>query len=255
MTQTITFNLWKSALANLLDQNKRQESLQIEEQLAMLMVCGQYCFYIVDYSERVISWKNHTFSNLFGNFTDAITFNQMIELIHPDDLVFVGHAESSIKNYFQHHIPASQAGNFKSSYCMRLKTRTGDFQLFQHQSVLLSADITGTVHQALIILTNISNITNSNNHKITLIDLTDNQHYVELEVHPTLPESKFSVFFTLRELEIIRLMAKGLKSHEIAGSLFISNHTVKKHRKNILHKADVKSSAGLISKCLSWGII
>jgi DNA-binding NarL/FixJ family response regulator len=46
-----------------------------------------------------------------------------------------------------------------------------------------------------------------------------------------------------RELEVLRLMAQGLESQEIAARLYISLHTVQSHRKNILHKLDLHSAA------------
>ncbi|MFL0163320.1 response regulator transcription factor [Aquirufa salirivi] len=42
--------------------------------------------------------------------------------------------------------------------------------------------------------------------------------------------------FTLREIEIILLIKKGLSSHEIAAHLNLSFFTIKKHRENILQK-------------------
>lgn len=49
-----------------------------------------------------------------------------------------------------------------------------------------------------------------------------------------------------RELEIMQLMAQGFTSKELSEILFISEHTVKTHRKNIYKKLDVKNLADLI---------
>lgn len=49
-----------------------------------------------------------------------------------------------------------------------------------------------------------------------------------------------------REIEIVELIAEGFTSKEIAERLFISEHTVKTHRKNIFKKLDVKDSDQLI---------
>lgn len=48
-----------------------------------------------------------------------------------------------------------------------------------------------------------------------------------------------------RECEVLRLVAKGLSSKEIADNLNISIHTVNTHRKNITRKTDIRSVAGL----------
>ena len=49
-----------------------------------------------------------------------------------------------------------------------------------------------------------------------------------------------------RELEILRLLSKGLSTVEIAEKLFISKKTVDSHRQNLLHKLYVKNTAELI---------
>jgi DNA-binding NarL/FixJ family response regulator len=51
---------------------------------------------------------------------------------------------------------------------------------------------------------------------------------------------------TEREIEILRLIGKELSSQEIADKLFISFHTVESHRANLMSKAGVKNTAGLI---------
>lgn len=51
-----------------------------------------------------------------------------------------------------------------------------------------------------------------------------------------------------RETQILQLIAAGLSSPEIAKKLFISDHTVISHRKNLIHKFKAKNSAHLITK-------
>jgi DNA-binding NarL/FixJ family response regulator len=50
-----------------------------------------------------------------------------------------------------------------------------------------------------------------------------------------------------REVEIIRLIAKEYTSVDIGKMLFISEHTVETHRKNIWRKTGVKSIVGLLN--------
>jgi len=51
---------------------------------------------------------------------------------------------------------------------------------------------------------------------------------------------------SVRELEILRLIGREFSSQEIADKLFISFHTVESHRANLMSKAGVKNTAGLI---------
>ncbi len=52
---------------------------------------------------------------------------------------------------------------------------------------------------------------------------------------------------TQRELEIIQLIAEGLSSRKIADRLFISEHTVSTHRKNILKRFNMDSTGELVA--------
>jgi two-component system invasion response regulator UvrY len=52
---------------------------------------------------------------------------------------------------------------------------------------------------------------------------------------------------SLREIEIIKLIKKGLSSKEIAATLYIAVRTVEVHRYNILKKLSLKNTASLIT--------
>lgn len=69
------------------------------------------------------------------------------------------------------------------------------------------------------------------------------------------PEEKTGIRLTPREIDIVRCIAQELNNAEIAEKLFISERTVETHRKNIFHKTQTKSVAGLIRFALSAGYI
>lgn len=50
---------------------------------------------------------------------------------------------------------------------------------------------------------------------------------------------------TDREKEVLACVVKGMTNKEIAGSLFLSTHTVISHRRNIARKLEIHSTAGL----------
>lgn len=52
--------------------------------------------------------------------------------------------------------------------------------------------------------------------------------------------------FSERELEILRLLAKGRNSYEIAEQLFITLNTVKTHRRNMLRKLNASNTSQLL---------
>lgn len=60
---------------------------------------------------------------------------------------------------------------------------------------------------------------------------------------------------TEREIELLKLIADEHTTKEIAEKIFLSEHTVKTHRKNIMEKLDVKNTAGLIKKAFLLDLI
>jgi DNA-binding NarL/FixJ family response regulator len=57
---------------------------------------------------------------------------------------------------------------------------------------------------------------------------------------------------TRREREILKLLAEGKKSQEIADILFVSIHTVRAHRYNLMKKLKFKSLADLVRYAISY---
>ncbi len=58
-----------------------------------------------------------------------------------------------------------------------------------------------------------------------------------------------------REVEIIRLIAKGHTTKEIADQLFLSTHTVVTHRKNIMRKLGINNTASLVIYAVQENIV
>ena len=58
-----------------------------------------------------------------------------------------------------------------------------------------------------------------------------------------------------REVDVLKLMAKGDSTREMAESLFISENTVKTHIRHILEKLEVNSRVQAVSKAVELNII
>ncbi|MDX2362784.1 MAG: response regulator transcription factor [Crocinitomicaceae bacterium] len=64
-----------------------------------------------------------------------------------------------------------------------------------------------------------------------------------------------AVLLSKRECEIIILIAEGHTNSQIAELLFLSNHTVNTHRKNIMSKLGVKNTAGIVMYAVKTNLI
>ncbi|HRG00987.1 MAG TPA: response regulator transcription factor [Bacteroidia bacterium] len=63
------------------------------------------------------------------------------------------------------------------------------------------------------------------------------------------------IMLSLREIEVVELIAKEYTNAQIAEALFISERTVETHRKNIFRKTDTKGVIGLLKYCVEKKII
>ena len=78
--------------------------------------------------------------------------------------------------------------------------------------------------------------------------------YVTPLVSASLPPSTQSKRLTLRQLEILRLVAEGYQNKEIAQLLKISVKTVEFHKTRIMSELDIHTPAGLTRYAIDHGI-
>lgn len=81
--------------------------------------------------------------------------------------------------------------------------------------------------------------------------LIQNQIYIDPNIVvpvENLDTNKQKVKLTKREIEIVRLIVSGKTTKDIAQELYLSELTIKTHRKNISEKMDSKGLADLIAK-------
>lgn len=64
-----------------------------------------------------------------------------------------------------------------------------------------------------------------------------------------------AIVLSERENEIITLIAEGLTNAQIAEQLFLSNHTINTHRKNIMSKLGVKNTAGIVMYAVKTNLV
>jgi DNA-binding NarL/FixJ family response regulator len=81
------------------------------------------------------------------------------------------------------------------------------------------------------------------------------KHYIRGEIASRLAERLLRADLTPREIEILRMVAKGLTNKEIGIALTISNHTVKNHVNRIIEKLDVSDRTEAATSALQRGLI
>jgi len=75
------------------------------------------------------------------------------------------------------------------------------------------------------------------------------------EVAQRLTDRMFQPVLTAREMEVLRLVAKGLRNKEVAGELKISEETIQGHMKSILAKLSVHDRTAAVAVAVQRGIV
>lgn len=76
--------------------------------------------------------------------------------------------------------------------------------------------------------------------------MNGSQYYDRLKNFNSAEEEVKQYKLSSRELDVIKLVAEGLTSQEIADRLFISELTVQTHRRNMMRKLDLKNSMQVV---------
>ena len=226
-----------------------------DRMIASVFSNGPFYYFILDLTARKVDFVSPEVESIHGIHASKVTLEHIMEWIHPEDMPFVGKAEALCIDVQYNRIGGARALKYKNSYCFRCKTKDGSYRLFHHQAFILTSDENFKISKSLNIHTDISHLTSTNNFKVSFIGMHDEPSFLNVDVNDKslLKESKSP--FTLREKEIIRLLAEGLSSRAIAERLNISHDTVRTHRKNLMHKAECKNLGQLIAKCIKEGLI
>jgi DNA-binding CsgD family transcriptional regulator len=99
-------------------------------------------------------------------------------------------------------------------------------------------------------------------HVITVASSLDQEHHISAKVSRLVEEAAFfrintPLFLKLsrREREILRLMALGMASTEIAEKLFVSPATIDTHRKNIRNKLGLKNNYDAVKFAQAYNLV
>jgi DNA-binding CsgD family transcriptional regulator len=245
--------LWQSYPAHLAVDYTALQAHSIGKHLAEILALGPFYYYTIHISDYRLNHPLDTILSIHGIEEYPATLQQIIDLIHPDDIDFVIAAEQAALEKVN-EIGIQHQLNLKKSYCCRMRIADGSYHLFHHQAVLLAKDDEGHLITALHIHTDMQHILSVNNKTVLINGIGERNDYCQIDLSEqqigTLPPR-----LSKREMEILKLLAQGLSSQQIAERLFISVQTVRVHRKHLLRKTATTNSSNLIQKSLEWSLL
>jgi len=186
----------------------------------------------------VADWKN-------------ISLNDLANMVHPDDRNYV---LAAIQIVFETIEKSEKREFLKFNIYGRFMNAAKQYRwvLIQFPAFY----ITERVESTLIVITDLTHLGNITSPLLTISDYSDKSyHYFNVLMDTRKAISMNLPAITKRERDIIGLMAKGLKTPEIARELFISYSTVENHRKNLRVKTNTKTSSELMSFVIQNNLI
>lgn len=248
--------VWNSYPELLQNDNTMLSVPSIERIIGEVFAPGKFYHYIINFADSTIYNHHEDILKIHGLSKYPVHLKEIIDLIHPDDLEFVMEAERMCMAKMIEIDASDRLSELKFSYCFRMKTFKGNYELFHHQSLHTFRDESGSVLQAINIHTNIEHITHQNSYTVLISGINGREdfHQMQWKKDDTTSEST-PAKFTKREVEIITYIAKGNSAGKISERLNISEETVRTHRKNILRKANCKNCSELIKMAFEWGYL
>lgn len=254
----IAKDIWRSHPRYLGNQSIGFQQDQLVRRIADTFCPGPYFCYVIDSPTLTLDHISESIQPILGIPLHQADLQQLIDTIHPEDLDFFLRCEDVVAHFLQHIVSADKVCDYKIVSSLRHIRRDGTPVTLLKQTLVMNATDEGSLLKVLGVHADISHITRQPPRTLSFVGLNGEPSYMELDVFGENVFDSFNpyrytieeVHYTARELEIIRLLARGNSSAEIACALNISEQTVQTHRKNILKKSPVRNTTELIEFCI-----
>ncbi|SDF26245.1 regulatory protein, luxR family [Epilithonimonas hungarica] len=247
--------VWNAFPQSLSNNSKSTSSYpKIEKVIGEMFALGEFYFYIINIADSTIINPHQNILKIHGLKKKPKYLKEIIDLIHPEDLQFVMEAEKMTIEKMQ-EIGWEHQQNLKCSYCFRMKTGKGNYEMFHHQSLHIAKSEEGKLLQAVNIHTNIQHITQRNPYSVLVAGIGGRNDFYQMYYKDNEKKKLPQTNLTIREMEILSLLASGNSAKQISALLGISYHTTTTHRKNIFSKMECTKVSELVKKSLELGYI
>lgn len=215
-----------------------------------LFQVGNYFYLINNVRKARFDLVGPEVEKVLGYAQEEFNLTMFAGLYHPDDLQQVLNFESAVEMFFR-SISGERLFRYKVQYDMRLKHAKGHYVHVLFQYIIIQHDEDNV--RTFVILTDITHLKKESKASLSFIGIDGEPSYMNVDVTNVFKPGK--PMLTGRERQILQSLANGLNSGEISRELNISHYTVNSHRKNMLRKANAKSTSELIKKAFDNGWI
>lgn len=214
---------------------------------------GPCITWILDVRTQKFAFVSQNVKEIFGYeaqlFRDKglAFFNQ---IAHPADVDKVWLLVKRLWDFMTVLAP-HQRKQQKLNNSYRILKPNGVYIKVLEQNSVLQLDDKGNITHIMGVCSDITHLKKQSENVFADVTALPTANYVSEASAFMAPHTKLSK----RELEIVRLLAAGYKSKDIANNLFISFHTVNTHRQNIIEKTNTKNTSELIQYAMYQKLI
>ena len=241
---------------NYIYQDQGSPVLSPAELLASIFSPGPFYYFILNFFNFQLEYVHPTVVDFYGCQPADFTLDYFISRMHPNDAEQMRLKEMAAGEFFYKRLPAHKRLKYKSSYTFRMQGTAGQWKHILHQCTPIQLSHEGRIHHSLSVHTDVTHLNLLPDHRISFIGMGGEPSFYSLSTDPNSvldPEKEWML--SRRELDIIKFMAEGQGSKQIADYLSISTHTVDTHRRNLLKKTGTKNTLELTVACIKKGLI
>ena len=216
--------------------------------------------YMLDYRSGKYMSMSHSVKSLLGYTSDDFMregVSILIDNYHKEDLKLYNEKIFSERLSILKQIPATEHKNHIFSYNFRIHDIKGRVVNLLQRNCFMRSDENGNPLIAFGMVINVDHYRNSTK-TIQVVDKI-NPDYPD-QLPETIMKNLYYAnqedqLLTKREKEVLLWMADGLSTKEIAARLFVSEHTVINHRRNMNQKTNTPNATALVGYAIKNGII
>lgn len=226
--------------------------LDLYKKLWSFFLIGDSYYFIINHHSLMIEFVSNEVEEVMGYPPSEFDILFMNGKLHPDDRPWFLAIGNGIVDFFS-QLPVEKFLKYKVRYDIRFRKKNGDYARILYQGILLEHDENGKFLRTLSVHTDITYLKQEGRPVLSFIGMDGEPSYRDVVSNSVFVESKEEL--TRREKQVLKLLIEGKLSKEISRILKISKQTVDTHRKNMLHKKDLKNTGELIGKAIRYGWI
>jgi DNA-binding CsgD family transcriptional regulator len=235
-----------------------KQNFDFEKHLAVFSAIDRYCYVVADVTQLKLVKAGGSFLQMTGyepsEFENKL-YNKLLKVHSLRDLIRGALGGSKYYKYLYSQPPENRYF-IKANRTVDIKCKNGTKLHCLAQSIPIAFNDKMEPIFFLNILSDLSQIKPDNSYSHYIVDASNEEKIITIPIQFNKKiHANSNSILSLAEIRVLKLLAKGNSSKQIADSLFISEHTVKNHRKSMLKKYECNSSAELVKHALKDGII